>query len=265
MRTLKHYARLYFLIESQYIKARMQYRADFIISSIGMLAASIATLLVFRVLFDTIPDLAGWTFDELVFIFAFYSLAVAPLQIFFDHVWQLRYHVIEGSFIKYYFRPLNIMFYYMSEMVDIKGFSQLALGIATLIYSSLRLGLVWSIPRLLLLLLMLLSASLVIISILVMAASSAFWIRNSYPLLALAQKVREFAQYPTSVFDGFFRFLFTYLIPIGFVAFYPAQLLLRPENASPLVYASPFMGIGFFTLAYIVWVRGVNEYTGTGS
>jgi ABC-2 type transport system permease protein len=63
----------------------------------------------------------------------------------------------------------------------------------------------------------------------------------------------------------FFRFVFTYVIPIGFVAFYPAQLFLRPEDVSPLVYISPLIGIGFFALAYIVWHRGVNSYTGTGS
>ena len=33
MRTIGEYLRLYFIIEAQYIKARMQYRADFIISS----------------------------------------------------------------------------------------------------------------------------------------------------------------------------------------------------------------------------------------
>jgi ABC-type uncharacterized transport system permease subunit len=35
MRTIGEYLRLYFIIETQYIKARMQYRADFIISSVA--------------------------------------------------------------------------------------------------------------------------------------------------------------------------------------------------------------------------------------
>jgi hypothetical protein len=61
-------------------------------------------------------------------------------------VHRLRYHLAEGTFIKYYFRPLNMMFYYMSEMVDIKGFTQVALGIALMIYASSRLGLAWT-PR----------------------------------------------------------------------------------------------------------------------
>ena len=61
MRSLAEYFRLYFIIEAQYIKARMQYRADFFISSIGMFFSSLATLGVFTVLFDTIHNLAGWS------------------------------------------------------------------------------------------------------------------------------------------------------------------------------------------------------------
>jgi hypothetical protein len=128
LRMLKYYLRLYFLIESQYIKARMQYRADFVISSIGMVFTGLVTIFVFQVLFDTIPTLAGWTFNEILFIYGFFSLAIAPLQIFFDNIWFLRYKVQDGSFIKYYFRPLNMMFYFMSETVDLKGFTQLCLN-----------------------------------------------------------------------------------------------------------------------------------------
>ena len=66
MRTLGEYIRLYFIIEAQYIKARMQYRADFIISSFGMFFTSLATLSVFWVIFDSVPDLAGWSLMEMV-------------------------------------------------------------------------------------------------------------------------------------------------------------------------------------------------------
>lgn len=265
MQTLRHYLRLYWLIETQYIKARLQYRADFIISSVGMFFTSLATLAVFWVLFRSIPELAGWTFMEMVFIYAFYMLAISPMQILFDHVWQLRFHVENGTFIKYYFRPLNMMFYYMSEMFDVKGLTQLALGIGILAYASVELGLVWTLPRVLLLLLALLSASLVIIAIVTMAACTTFWVINSYPVLALAWRLREFSPYPLSIFDGFFRVTFTFVLPIGFVAYYPAQLFLRPDEVSPIVYLSPVIGAGLFFLAYRVWVWGVNSYTGTGS
>jgi ABC-2 type transport system permease protein len=265
MRTLIYYTRLYFLISSQYVKARMQYRADFLISSVGMVFTSIATVFVFWVLFHSIPDLVGWSFEEILFIYAFYLLSVVPLQLFFDHIWQLRYHVVEGTFIKYYLRPLNMMFYYMSDMVDLKGWVQLALGLFMLFYASQRLGLTWSLWRVFLLGIALFSSSLVVISILTIAACTTFWIVGSFSVLALALKIRDFSPYPMTIFDGFFRFLFTYLIPIGFVAFFPAQLFLRPDQVPLLTYLTPLMGVGFFALAYFVWSKGVGQYTGTGS
>jgi ABC-2 type transport system permease protein len=265
MLTLGDYIRLYFLIEAQYIKSQMQYRADFLISSVGMFFSSLATLAVFVLLFNSIPRLAGWSLMEMVFIYAFYMIAISPMQILFDAIWWIRYKVQSGEFIKYYFRPMNIMFYYMSERVDIKGFTQFALGIGLMAYSSVRLGLVWSPGKALALLVALVSASLVLIAIAVMAGSSAFWLVNSYPVLALAWKVREFAPYPMSIFDGIFRFAFTFILPIGFIAFYPAQFFLRPAEISPVVYLTPVVGVALFALMYKVWELGVNSYSGTGS
>ena len=65
--------------------------------------------------------------------------------------------------------------------------------------------------------------------------------------------------------SGAFRVAFTYVIPIGFVAFYPSQLFLCPEQVHPLAYFSPLVGIGLFALTYWIWTKGINSYTGTGS
>lgn len=265
MRTIGEYIRLYFLIEALYIKGRMQYRLDFMISSVGMFVSSLATLGVFWVIFDNVPNIAGWTLMEMVFIYAFYMIAISPMQILFDHAWQLRFHVQQGSFIKYYFRPLNMMFYYMSEMFDIKGLTQLAAGIILLVYASIQLNMDWTLARFALLIMTVFSAALVQISIIVAASCATFWVVDSYPVLGLAWKLREFSPYPMTIFDGAFRFTFTYLIPIGFVAFYPSQLFLRPEDVSPFIYFSPIIGIGLFAITYWIWTKGVNSYTGTGA
>jgi ABC-2 type transport system permease protein len=201
----------------------------------------------------------------MVFIYAFYMLAISPMQILFDHIWQLRYHIQQGTFLKYYFRPLNMKFYYISEMFDLKGLTQLALGIALLIYASIQLGIHWTLLKLILLAVTLFSAALVLIAIVVLSSCATFWVVNSFPVLNLAWKLREFSPYPMSICDGAFRFVFTFLLPIGFVAFYPSQLFLRPQEVSPLVYFSPFIGIGLFALTYWVWTLGVNQYSGTGS
>jgi ABC-2 type transport system permease protein len=70
---------------------------------------------------------------------------------------------------------------------------------------------------------------------------------------------------PCEGLNSAFRFAFTYIIPIGFVAFYPYQLFLRLEDVSSLIYFSPIIGIGLFALTYWIWTKGVNSYTRMGS
>lgn len=265
MHSFREYLRLYFIIEAQYVKARMHYRADFFITSVGMILSSLATVGVFWVLFHSITALAGWSFEEMVFIYGFYLIAISPMQIFFDHIWWLRFEVEDGRFIKYYFRPLNVMFYYMSEMFDIKGVVQLVIGIGLLVYASTQLSLTWSIGQVGLLLAAVFGGALVQVSLVVIAASSAFWIIDSWPVLSLTWKMREMAPYPMTIFSGAFRIIFTFLIPIGFIAFYPSTLILRPGEVSPVVYLAPLVGIAAFALMYRVWTLGVNSYSGTGS
>jgi len=265
MLSFREYLRLYFIIEAQYIKARMQYRADFIISSIGMFFTSLATLGIFWVIFNSTKTLGGWSFMQMTFMYAFFMIAISPMQILFDQIWQLRYDVAQGAFLKYYFRPLNMMFYYMSERFDIKGLTQFAAGIVLLAYSSIQLGIEWTPLKLVLLPLSLLGASLVFVSMGVAAGCAAFWLTNSFPIMSFAWKLREFSPYPMTIFDGAFRFVFTFILPIGFIAFYPSQMFLHPEQMNPLVYFSPLVGIIMFAITYWIWTKGVNSYTGTGS
>ncbi len=263
--SLREYIRLYFIIESQYIKARMQYRADFIISSVGIFFTSLTTLGIFWVMFNSTKTLGGWTFMEMTFMYAFFMIAVSPMQILFDQIWQLRYDVTAGNFLKYYFRPLNMMFYYMSERFDIKGLTQLVAAIILLIYSSTQLGIEWTPLKLVFLPFSLLGASLVFVSIGITAGCAAFWMTNSFPIMSLAWKLREFSPYPMTIFDGAFRFFFTFIVPIGFIAFYPSQMFVKPEQLSPWMYLSPLVGVVMFAITYWIWTKGVNSYTGTGS
>jgi ABC-2 type transport system permease protein len=262
---LKRYLRLYFLIIGQYIKARMQYRVDFMVSSVGIVFQNAAGYLSLWVLFRSIPELQGWKYDELVFLYAFAVLSVTPSQIFFDNTWQIRNHVQQGTFIKYYFKPINMMFYYMSEVLDLKGFAQAAFALVLLVVSSVNLGMQWSLLQVLGMLVLLVSSSLIMISFLVIASSTCFWITNSFSILSFFFRFREYARYPMTIFTGFFRFLFTFIIPIGFVAYYPSQLVLRPNDSGYLVFMTPLIGGALFAIACLVWSRGVRAWSGTGS
>jgi ABC-2 type transport system permease protein len=259
------YMKIYLRISSQYIKARMQYRVDFLLSALGLFAMNAAGLFSFWVILRNIPLLNGWSFHELVFIYAFSLLASIPMGVFFNNLWNLRPHIVEGTFIKYYFKPLNMLFYYVSEVVDLKGLSQIFFALGAFIYASMKLSIHWNLAKLFLLILTLTSSALCMIAMMLMAASTGFWIINANAVMVFTSRMRELTRYPLTIFNNFFRYLLTFIIPVGFIGFYPAQFFLRPAKLSVPVYLSPFFGFLFFGLAYEIWKRGVNSYSGTGS
>lgn len=243
----------------------MQYRFDFFVSTFGMLLGNIASIAGLWILMSNMPDLAGWTYEELLFIYSFSLLAQAPLQICFDHIWRLRTHVNQGTFIKYYFKPINSLFYYLSEMVDLKGFSGLLLGIIAFIWSSRAIGIVWSPARIVLLPLLLIGSALVIASLMLISACGCFWVKDSFSILSFINSFRDQTRYPMDIYNSVFKFIFTWIIPMGFIAFYPSKFFLREMPLDWTAFASPLFGVVLFTIACAVWKKGITVWGGTGS
>ncbi|MGN0689365.1 MAG: ABC transporter permease [Oscillospiraceae bacterium] len=264
-RGIGFYTKIYFKIIAQDIKSKMSYREDFIISMIGMIAMNLAGAVSFWIIFQNFPTVQGWNYYEMIFLYGFSLISATPAQCMFDNNWSLRMHVYSGDFIKYCFRPINIFFYFMSEIFDVKGLGQFAFGIVAVVYAWIKLELEFKVYTLLLFIVAAVSASLFVIAILNLAACTCFWIMNSFFALSLSNTLRDYAKYPVTIFGPVLRAIFTFVIPIGFMAFYPSQLFLRPESVSPIVWFTPLFGIIFFYISYKVWMKGAMSYNGTGS
>jgi ABC-2 type transport system permease protein len=257
--------KLYLKLCGKYIQARMQYKADFLISTATMLAGNAATVLSAYIVFQTIPRLAGWSYPQVIFIFAFAILAQSPVQILFDHLWQLRNHVNQGTFLKYYFKPIPSLVYYISEMVDLKGFGSLAFGTAALIWATLDLRLEWTLEQWLLFPVMLLSSGVIFTALMTIAASAAFWVKDSFSIMAFVSNFRDHARYPLGIYDTVIQFVFTWVVPIGFIAYYPARFFLTGGPVDVTAWGAPLLAAISALIALWVWNRGVRHWGGTGS
>lgn len=264
-KSLSFYFRIYCKILAQDLKSKMSYRADFIISTIGMICTNISGFISFWIMFRNFPSIDGWNYYEILFLYGFSLISLTPVQCFFDNNWSLRQNVYSGDFIKYCFRPINLFFYYQSEVFDVKGLGQLAFGIGTLVYAWIKLGLGFSVLMLLKLIIFLLTASLIMIALQNAAAATCFWIQNSFYVLDLAYRFRDYAKYPVTIFSKAFRFIFTFVMPIAFIAYYPSLVILRPDQIPILSWLSPVIGVLFFWISYKIWMYGATRYSGTGS
>ena len=264
-RGLKFYLDIYRKILIQDLKSKMSYRADFVISNIGMIVSNLVGFVTFYILFQNFPSINGWTMYEMLFLYGFSLVALTPVQCFFDNNWNLRYAVKTGDFIKYCFRPINIFFYYISEVFDVKGLGQLCFGVGTLVYAWSHLAIPVTAATVMQTLLFLFAASLFMIAIMNFAAATCFWIQNSGYIMVIMFRFKDFAKYPASIFNSFFRIIFTFVIPIAFIAYYPSLVVLRPSELPLLSWLSPLIGLLFFYLSYRFWLLGARKYDGTGS
>lgn len=264
-RSFKSYIKIYFMMISQDFKSKMQYRADFIISLFGMITTNIVGLASFWLIFNSIPAIKGFSYNELLFMYGFILLSAIPMQLFFDNLWQLWIYCENGDFMKYCFKPINLFFYYVAETFDAKGLGQLVFGISTIVYAWIKLTIPVTFANITLLILMLVGSSLVVIGIMIIASAFSFITLNGITILTFVVRFRDYGRYPTVIFNTVFKFIFTYIIPIGFFAYYPSLLFLRPDNIPIIAYLSPIIGIIFFYLGYKFWMRCALHYAGTGT
>ncbi len=264
-RGLAFYAKIYFKIISQDIKSKMSYRADFIISTIGMIATNVSGFIAFLIMFGKFPSINGWGYYEILFLYGFSLISITPTQCLLDNNWSLRRYVYDGDFVKYCFRPINLWFYYVSEVFDVKGLGQLAFGIGTLVYAWVKLAIPVTFLLVLEVIVGLITASLFMMALQNAAAASCFWIQNSFWLLDISLKMKDYAKYPVTIFNGVFRFIFTFILPVAFMAYYPSLVILRPDNVPILTWLSPVIGIIAFYGSYKLWMKGASKYDGSGS
>ncbi len=100
----------------------------------------------------------------------------------------------------------------------------------------------------------------------ILGAWAFAFVRSGF-LFSLYYRLKGFISYPISVYGAFVQILLTAVVPLAFVNFYPATVLLSKEGQllpGWIGWLAPLAGPLFLLLAYRVWMRGVNSYQGAG-
>lgn len=266
MKKIRYYLRIYFRVASQYLKERMQYRADFVCDVIGMIVTNLFGIATFWVVFHNITEVGGFGFDEMLFMYGFALMAMSPQQLLLDNAWVLSNRVVNGDFIKYCFRPINVLFYFMSEQVDVKGFSQFGIGTAILVIAWNRLSIPVNVMNLIMFLVFWTGAVLICMALIILSSTFGFMGGGTNAAVFLAYDLKGYGSYPLTIFSKLLKFIFTFILPIGFVAYYPASYFLGiREGNTVLTYLSPFIGASFFWISCKIWEFFAERYAGTGS
>lgn len=263
---LRRAIKMHKIFMAQELKRFMEYKGDFITGAIGMLIAQLCNIAFISVIFTQIPNLKGWSFEEVLFIYGFSLIPKAIDHLFFDNLWSVGYFIVrKGDFDKYLTRPINPLFHVMAEKFQIDAFGELIMGIVLLSCSLPSLQIQWSVTKLVLIAVAVIFSSFIYTGIKIGTSAIAFWTKQSGAVIYMVYMVNQFANYPIDVYNNAVRSILTYIIPFAFTSYFPALYFLTGEN--------PLFNIGMTVVASIVvmlvgiavWNVGIKAYESAGS
>lgn len=263
---MKRYFRLYSKFLQQYIKSLMEYRLDFILGLIGFIFVQMTGVIFLNLVFSCIPNLKGWNFYEILFIYGLAQIPRGIDHIFTDYLWIFSWKtIVEGEFDRYLLRPINPLFQVISQSFQPDGFGELIIGIVLVVISSINLDFSWGFVKILSLIMIIIFATLIYTGIKLAATSIAFWTKFAQSYLFMVYQFSGFAKYPIGIYPKVIKGILTFIIPFAFTGYYPGAYLLGRESMLVGVGMTVIISIIVITIAYFIWLKGIKVYESSGS
>ena len=258
--------KIYRLLAAQNLKRIMEYRADFLTGAVSFLIDQAIGIAFIFIIFTQIPQLAGFTFEQILFIYGFSQIPKGLDHLLADNLWCVGYFIVrKGDFDKYLIRPINPLFHVIAETFQVDAVGELIVGIGLLIYAAPNAGLHITVWTVLLSVIAVPFAALIYTSLKIMTSALAFWIKSSGFIIQMIYGMNEFSKYPTTIYSLPVRILVTYIIPFAFTGYYLSLYLLTGTD--------PWFNIGgvilvssvLFVISVLIWNKGISAYESAGA
>jgi len=248
-----------------HLKSEMQYKMSFILSFVSQFFVFFGYYFTIICLFDKFSNLKGFSLYEVLLTFGIIQFGFAFCESFFRGIDQFDRLIVDGGFDRLLLRPQNILLQVFGQEISFVKLSRLFQSIIVLIIAVINIDVVWDIKKVITLICMLISSVLIFLSIFILAASYCFiTIKGLEVRNVFTDGGKHMAQYPIGIFKKGFVFFFTYIIPFGFVNYYPLLYLIDKVN-NDLYMISPLITILYLIPCIFIFYKGVKKYSSVGS
>ena len=252
------------------IRSQLQYRVSFVLETIGMFLFAFMDLFAILVIFHNVPQLAGWSAAEVVFLYATAMLAFAFTDMVIGHLDLFPQTIRDGKFDLLLVRPRGTLLQVVASDFHIRRVGKAIQAAIVLVAALAVLDVDWTVGRALMLPAMIVSGALIYGAVWVAAICVAFWtVEGREAANAFTYGSSFLAQYPINVYAAWLRRFFAFVIPAAFVSYFPSLYVLGKADplGSPrlLQFASPAVAVVTCVVAGFVWRFAVRHYRSTGS
>jgi len=262
--------RLYLRYIGISVRGQMQYRASFVMITIGHLLITGIEFLGIWVLFERFGKLKGWTLAEVALFYGIVNIAFALAEAAARGFDIFPGMVKSGEFDRLLLRPRSTVLQLLGRELQLIRVGRIIQALIILGWATSALGLAWTLAKVGLLLAAILGGACLFAGLFVLQATLAFWTTESLEIVnIITYGGVETAQYPLSIYRPWFRIFFTMVVPLACINYFPALVIL--DRADPhgapafLGWAAPAVGVLFLLATFQIWKIGVRHYRSTGS
>jgi ABC-2 type transport system permease protein len=243
----------------------MEFRSNFTLGIIRQILWFGTFIVFIKALFAHTDSLAGWSQVEVLIVLALSRVVEGIMSTFFIQNWMTFTRTVNrGEFDFYLLRPVPVQFFTAFHHFNYHNIGNVLAGLGLLAYALWQQAYVPSWGEIVLFIVLILAGITVYYSLLALVASLVFIMERLESLWGFNALFSEPLTVPFDVFPGNARIALTYLVPIAFVVFVPAQAL-----TGRLVWWQAPLAIGiavlFLTLANLAWRAGLRRYSSASS
>ncbi|HEV8229246.1 MAG TPA: ABC-2 family transporter protein [Candidatus Limnocylindria bacterium] len=262
-------ARIYLALMSAGLRGELQYRANFVAWVVTGVVYQLTGFVFIWVVLARFQSIAGWTLGEVAFLYGLRLLGHGAHLLIFGYFHRIEWLVREGEFDRFLVRPVPALMQVIVHRFPIGPLGDFGGGVALFIVATQLVRVDWSPPALAFVVLTVLGAACVEAGLKLAIASLCFRFLSTRALVFVIDDLfSNFGNYPIRIFGGIAQFLLTFAIPVAFIAYLPATVLLgrTGELAIPAVFAylAPLAGAVVFGLGYLLWRSEIRHYQSSG-
>lgn len=263
--------KLYTELLKTLFKSKMEYRFNFFMEIFINIFTYVVTYIGIWVLIRRFGSIADWNFYELMLLYNFnlFSYGVACFVLYIP-MQSLEEMVRVGDFDGVLVKPMNPFLYLLMRQGYFGFVGHMILGSIVFGISLSHLQLEITAGFLFNMVLKLIGAVLLQSAVLIFTGALSFrFVRALAVRNVFIYTIREFINYPISIYPKVLQIFLTVIVPYGFVNFYPVEALLNKQDGMLPLWLADSAGllIGLLSvyLGYCFFMSSVKKYQSTGS
>ncbi len=241
-----------------------QYRLDFLIEALLSVFTAATAIVPLFVVFKSGRTVAGWSWQEALVVFGWFVFLKAVLEgAITPSLTAVVDHIRKGTLDFVLLKPADAQFLVSTAKFEPQRIVDATAAIGVLVWALRALGHVPTLAEISTSFLMLIAALLVLYSLWILVVSVAFIAVRVDNLSFFFSSLFDAARWPSSVFRGAWRIVFTFVVPLALMTTVPAQALLGKLSFGTAA-LSITGALLFAATARAIWIVAIGKYTSAG-